>query len=106
MITTPIAGVLGVMMAWQSLDLPRPAWKAEVDELRVQVAELKQFNYGTRALVLNQKWERLFRQVAMLEAQDRRGQLTQDQQELLTNLKLQMRLVGNQLRQLEENHER
>lgn len=74
-----IAAMFTIIVAWTTLDLPRPAFISEVraasDKLEQQISELtksvdrmSRFEVGTRSLLLNQEWWRLQRQIEVYEA--------------------------------------
>lgn len=89
-----IAAVFTIMVAWTTLDLPRPAFISEVraasDKLEQQISKLtksvdrmSKFEVGTRSLILNQEWWRLQRQVEVYEAKPSSPTI----RALVTNLK-------------------
>lgn len=98
-----IGSVMAAAVAWGELDLPRPAWFSEVQEVREelgeQIAGNAQFAVQTRLLVLGQEWERLDREIEQLED---KGQLSASDRELLSKKRLRKRTVSQQLKALAE----
>lgn len=98
-----ISALMAAAVAWGELDLPRPAWYSEVEEVKVelgeQIAGNAQFAVQTRLLVLGQEWERLDREITRLESQ---GALSASDRELLSKKRLRKRTVSQQLKALAE----
>jgi hypothetical protein len=96
-----IGSIMAAAVAWGELDLPRPAWLSEVEQVRTELGEQiaggAQFAVQTRLLVLGQEWERLDREIEKLENQ---GQLSASDRELLSKKRLRKRTVSQQLQAL------
>lgn len=89
-----VAALFTIMVAWTTLDLPRPAFISEVraadNKLEQQISKLtksvdrmSRFEVGTRSLLLNQEWWRLQRQIEIYETKPSSSTIRM----LVTNLK-------------------
>ena len=68
-----IPAAIGAMVAWDSADLPRLAYKSEVVEVRSELMQIQQFSESTRLLLLNGDWFRL-----SAELKEKRERLKKD----------------------------
>ena len=84
------SAVLGAAVAWGSLDLPRPAWHSEVQELEQVVA-------SNTKLILGDRWIRLTAQIADIEAQLFSDSRNRDLIDRLARLQAQLRETEKQL---------
>ncbi len=50
---------LGLFINYGEANLPRPAWRSEVDAVQAQVEKVSEFSKSTRVLVLGQKFTSL-----------------------------------------------
>ena len=85
-----VSAVLGTAVAWGSLDLPRPAWHSEVQELEQLVA-------SNTKLILGDKWVRLKATIEELTAQLRGDPANRDLIDRLVRAQQQLRETEQQL---------
>jgi hypothetical protein len=95
MIASAVGAILGVFVAWNQLDLPRPALYSELISVQ-QIAE------ENRTLILNQEWFRLKTQVRELEVELRQNPRDRDLIEKLTRAEQALRNVEKSLKELAE----
>ena len=87
MILGAIAGTVGLMATWQSLDfLPRWTWYGEHQALMQRVSTAEELIYGDR-------WVRLSAEIAQIEAQLRSDPSNRDLHQKLAVLQQQLRTV-------------
>lgn len=63
-----LTAILGAYAAWQAAGLPTLAWASDVKTVHERIDAVEQFEKGTRAIVLNQEWERTFKELETLRA--------------------------------------
>lgn len=108
-----IGSVLGAMVMWVSLDLPRMAMLSEVratesavfgkiDRIGQTLDQLSTFEIQTRQLLLNQEWWRLEREITDLSGQEQNEvsrnyiiQLRQQQDAVKAQLDALKKLAAN-----------
>lgn len=88
-----ITAILGMLIAWQQLGLPTPAWSADIKAIGERVD-------GIEALLLSQTWERKFLQLRELEVQQRDDPQDRHLQARIDNLTLQLEQAEKQLEAL------
>ena len=108
---------IGALASWTALDWPRPAFTFHVDrverelntteqELKHDIAELREFSTGTRKLTLNNDWFRLMTQLRGVNARLAPGisrpgpEARATLEELKFNLETQIHEVETQLKAL------
>ena len=98
-----VAVVLAAALAWGQLGWLTPAWSTDVKRLEARIASVERLNKDTRALLLNDRWGRHFTRIQQLEGREAFVPLTGVEQELLSNLRLALRLVEQQLKALNQD---
>lgn len=88
-----VASVMGVLVAWNALDLDRPAFKSEVDAVY-------EFASETREISLNQEWFRVRSQLEEVKAQLAHEPLNRQLIERRVRLEQQLRAVEAALQAL------
>lgn len=88
--TAMVSGMLGVAVAWGTLDLPRPAWHSEV-------MELEQVVVSNTKLILGDKWIRIKSQIAELQAKLNSNPTNRDMIDRLVRLQAQLREINKRL---------
>lgn len=68
-----IGSILGIATAWTQLGWPRPAFSSDLKALEGDMNTMREFQTGTRSIVLGQEWWRLQEQIDRVD-----GKLQED----------------------------
>ncbi len=94
------AALLAISVSWGALGLPRPAMTSDLDRFRIEIGEVRQFNFDTRALLLNQEWARLHQQLSSMRLRLAAQPTNVDLVARISNAEAQLRAVTGQLEML------
>ena len=103
LIMTTIIAVAGGSAAWDTLGLPKVAFKSDVKEIRIELSENSKFDRGTRAILLDNSLDRAGDELEKLD-----DRLVQEPSniDLRARIRAKRRSIRNleiQIRQLENS---
>ena len=108
---TAITAITGLLILYAEMGGPTLALSTDIEEMQTQaienmeqmgirIAGVEQFNMDTRALLLNEKWERIYKELASLRYRLSQEPGNRDLRERIINLETTQRLVSQQLKEL------